>query len=116
MIPNIFNQHDLQHLKAGMEVSWQERLETSHNLANSETPGFRPKHSDFRSYLMPGTSGSTPRGEGFQLYLEAMNTPEEFNLEREIQRLSQSNLQNSAYSRILSKRYSDLRNTIREGR
>lgn len=116
MIKNIFNRHDLQHLKAGMEVSWQERLETSHNIANAETPGFRPQNTDFRSHLMPGATDAPPRGEGFQLYLEAMAIPQEFNLEREIKRLSQSNMENSAYSRILSKRYSDLRNSIREGR
>lgn len=112
MINNIFKRHDLAQLKAGMEITWREQLQSNHNMVNAETPGFQVRHTDFRSLML---SGEEPRGEGFELYLEALEGPQPFDLERELRRLSQANLSNSAYSKMLIKRYSDLRTAIREG-
>lgn len=116
MIEGIFSKHDLSHLKAGMEATWRESLETANNLANAETPGFTPSDTDFRSLLMPGREGVMPRGEAYQMYLESLSTESVFDLERELRRMSQSHLANRAYNKLLIRRYHDLRNVMREGR
>ena len=117
MIRGLFHRHDMDHLKAGLEVTYQERLESSHNLVNGETPGFRAKNTDFRAMFMPGEDGDvTERGEGFQPSREALEPEPEFNLEREMRRMSQANLASQAYSKVLIRRYQDLRTVMREGR
>ena len=117
MIRNIFSKHDLSHLKAGLEVAWNERLESTNNLANAETPGFKSKNTDFRAMLMPGKGALAQRGDGFQMYLDSLKTEESgFNLEREMRKMSQAGLTSQAYARVLIKRYQDLRSAMREGR
>ncbi|MGE0493509.1 MAG: hypothetical protein AB7S38_30145 [Vulcanimicrobiota bacterium] len=117
MLEPFLNNHDLAHLKAGMEVAWREQNEVNNNLVNAETPGFQPKDTDFRSLLMPDQEGAAPtRGQGFDLYLEALQGPARFEFEKEMQRLSQANLENAAYTKLLTRRYQDLRTVIREGR
>lgn len=115
-IRGIFQNQDMSHLKAGLEVTYQESLESGNNLANAETPNFEAQQTDFRAMLMPGEEGSTPRGEGFQMYLQSLNPQHEFNLEQELRRLSQANLASKAYSKMLIRRYQDLRTVMREGR
>ena len=115
MIEGIFSKHDLSHLKMGLEVSWRERMESSNNLVNAETPDFEAKDTDFRSILMSGAD-QAQRGEAYRMYLESLQLENEFNLESEMKRMSQASLESQAYGRVLSKRYSDLRNVMREGR
>ena len=113
MIHNIFHQQGLGDLKTALEITWREQLQSQHNLVNGETPGFQVKHNDFRAMLL---GDGQPRGPGFQLYLEAVEGPQPFDLERELRQISKATLTNAAYNRLLSRRYSDLRSAIREGR
>lgn len=113
MIDPIFVRQGLGDLKLGIEASWREQAESSHNLVNAETPGFEPKFTDFREALLSGGEG---HGEGYRLFSEDFKGDHEFNLEAELNRLSQSALAHSAMTRVLIRRYSDLRNVMREGR
>lgn len=116
MIRNIFRMHDMDHLKAGLEATWQEQLETSHNLANAETEDFKAKNTDFRAILMPDSGATPPKGEAYQMYLESLEEETDFNLELEMRRMSQASLAGQAYAKVLLKRYQDLRTVMREGR
>ena len=117
MIRGLFQAQDMSHLKAGLEVTFQERLESGNNLANAETPDFKSKATDFRALLMPGAEGSLPRGQAFQMYLQSLKEEnEDFNLEREMRRMAQAGLASRAYSKLLIRRYQDLRTAMREGR
>lgn len=116
MIQNLFGKHDLSHLKAGLEVAWRERLESSNNLVNGETPGYKTQETDFRAMLMPGGESHLERGDAYQMYLAELKDEKPFNLEHEMKKLSQAGLVSQAYSRVLTKRYQDLRSVMREGR
>lgn len=117
MIRGIFQAHDLSHLKAGLEVTFQERMESGNNLANAETPDFQSKETDFRALLMPGAPGAPERGQAFQMYLESLREEDQgFNLEHEMRRMAQAGMASKAYSKLLIRRYQDLRTVMREGR
>lgn len=47
-------------LRAALDLRWQRHELLSHNLANSDTPGFRPKDLEFEGVLQSVVSG----GEG----------------------------------------------------
>ncbi len=113
----MFEASDLPFLKTGLEVSYRENLEASHNLVNADTPGFTPKHTDFRSLLFPMQKRPPlPRGKAFELYMQDVAARVPFDLERELARLSQTGLDNAALTRLLSQRYNDLRTVIREAK
>lgn len=112
---SIFQSGDLNDLRAGLEIAWRNQREVDHNIVNAETPGFKAKETDFKALLLD-QSGGPAKGEAYQMYLEEIEGPKPFDLEHELSRLSRASLENGAIARVLTRRYSDLRYVIREGR
>lgn len=112
---SIFQSGDFNDLRAGLEIAWRDQKEVDHNIVNAETPGFKAKNTDFKALLLNQGDGP-PKGEAFQMYMEELEGPKPFDLEHELARLSRAGLENGAISRVLTRRYSDLRYVIREGR
>ena len=51
------------------------------------------------------------------MYLESLrDESERFNLEHEMRRMAQAGMASKAYSKLLIRRYQDLRTVMREGR
>jgi flagellar basal body rod protein FlgB len=115
MWPEVFQQGLFQTAKQAMQASWQSHQEATHNLNNYDTPGFRAQNTDFRSLLL-ASDGEPPKGDAFRAYLEDVNPSQPVNVDRELARLAECSMETDAYTRILNKQYSSLRQAISEGK
>lgn len=116
MFPSpIFDNGLFRDAKLAMEANQRTQAEVAHNLNNYDTPGFRPRHTDFHA-LLNELQADPPKGEAFQAYLEEVSPPEPLNVEQELARLSQCSMEHDAFTRILNKQYSNLRSAIYEGK
>ena len=115
----------------------------SANIANADTPGFRPKDVDFKSLMKtavdekatPGTPGGEPRGDditrGKDLDIQSMVYEPEFpdsrhgedrldgnavSIDRQMALMSENSLAYEASLTLLSRALAGLRYAISEGR
>ena len=116
MLDALFNSGSLATSKAALDASWKTHAEAAHNLNNSDTPGFKVQHTDFKALLLEKQQGMPEKGEAFQAYLaEVQPKVEDLNVDRELARLSQASMDADALTKILNQQYSRLRSAIYEG-
>lgn len=55
----LFENSTYQVLKSGLDAAWTQQQVNSHNLANSETPGFKAKKVNFQKVLEKASDGTS---------------------------------------------------------
>jgi flagellar basal-body rod protein FlgB len=105
-----------QLLEAAMRGSWQRETALTNNIANADTPGYKPQEVDFESVLQGAVnSGSSPEQAQFQ----AVTLPEEagpnggtVSVDQESAKLAENGLDYQALTEVLSARNSIMRSAI----
>lgn len=115
---SFFENNAVQALKGSLDTAWMKQQVSSHNVANSETPGFKAKKVSFEKIL---SKASEPGGEQSIQYKPVVtedNTtsarPDGNNvsIEKEEMDLWQSYYQYSALTKRMATKFSNLRYVI----
>jgi len=97
-----------QLLEAAMRGSWQRQTALTNNIANADTPGYRPEEVNFESALRSAVSGGEPAG---QVQFQTESKPvtagpngEAVSVDQESAKLAQNGLDYEALTQVLSAR------------
>jgi flagellar basal-body rod protein FlgB len=100
-----------QLLEAAMRGSWQRQTALTNNIANADTPGYRPEEVDFESALQSAVANGQQPGE-VQFATEAQPLKagpngETVSVDQESAKLAENGLDYEALTQVL-----DARNSI----
>jgi len=102
-----------QLLEAAMRGSWQRQTALTDNIANADTPGYRPQEVNFESALQSAISGGeSPRQLQFQTEVkpqEAGPNGTAVSVDQEAAKLAENGLDYNALTQVLGARNSILR-------
>ncbi len=105
-----------QLLEAAMRGSWQRQTALTNNLANADTPGYRPQEVNFESALQGAiNSGESPTGLQFQTEtkaLEAGPNGAAVSVDQEAARLAENGLDYQAITQVIGARNEIMRSAI----
>ena len=98
-----------QHLlEAAMRGAWQRQTALTNNIANAETPGYRPQEVDFEAALRGAIAGgTTPESVQFQTETKAVQAGPNgagVSLDQESAKLSENALDYQALQEVVSTR------------
>jgi flagellar basal-body rod protein FlgB len=99
-----------QLLEAAMRGSWQRQTALTNNIANAETPGYKPEEVNFESALQSAVADDQPVGE-VQFQTEAKPVQAGPNgatvsVDQESAKLAENGLDYEALTQVLSTRNS----------
>jgi flagellar basal-body rod protein FlgB len=105
-----------QLLEAAMRGSWQRQTALTNNIANADTPGYRPEEVNFESALQGAMdSGSSPT----ELQFETVTQPEEagpngatVSVDQESAKLAENGLDYQALTQVVGARDNILRSAM----
>ncbi|HXN39189.1 MAG TPA: flagellar basal body rod protein FlgB [Solirubrobacteraceae bacterium] len=99
-----------QLLEAAMRGSWQRQTALTNNIANADTPGYRPEEVNFESALQSAVSGGQPAG---QVQFQTESKPvtagpngEAVSVDEESAKLAENGLDYEALTQVLNARNS----------
>jgi flagellar basal-body rod protein FlgB len=97
-----------QLLEAAMRGSWQRQTALTNNIANADTPGYRPEEVNFESALRSAVSGGEPAG---QVQFQTESKPvtagpngEAVSVDQESAKLAENGLDYEALTQVLNAR------------
>lgn len=97
-----------QLLQAAMRGAWERQTALTNNIANSETPGYRPEEVNFESTLREAlSSGAEPEQVQFQTVREPADAGPDgsgVSLDEESAKLAENALDYQALQQVLSTR------------
>jgi flagellar basal-body rod protein FlgB len=103
-------------LEAAMRGAWQRQTALTNNIANADTPGYRPEEVDFESTLQSAvSSGQNPEQVQFETQREpiaAGPNGEGVSLDEESAKLSENALDYQALEQVLSTRNDILKSAM----
>jgi flagellar basal-body rod protein FlgB len=99
-----------QLLEAAMRGSWQRQTALTNNIANADTPGYRPEEVNFESALQSAVSGGEP---ATQVQFQTESKPvtagpngEAVSVDEESAKLAENGLDYEALTQVLNARNS----------
>jgi flagellar basal-body rod protein FlgB len=105
-----------QLLEAAMRGSWQRETALTNNLANADTPGYRPQEVNFEAALQGAiNSGQAPTELQFQTETEAQEAGPNgagVSVDQEAARLSENGLDYQAITQVIGSRNEIVRSAI----
>jgi flagellar basal-body rod protein FlgB len=105
-----------QLLEAAMRGSWLRETALTNNVANADTPGYRPQEVNFESELQGAMNGGTPL-EGLQFQeqsapIEAGPNGETVSVDQESAKLAENGLDYQALTDVVNVRNGIIRSAI----
>ncbi|HLH14149.1 MAG TPA: flagellar basal body rod protein FlgB [Solirubrobacteraceae bacterium] len=105
-----------QLLEAAMRGSWQRETALTNNIANADTPGYRPQEVDFESALQSAVNGgASPEEVQFQtvtLPAEAGPNGTSVSVDQESAKLAENGLDYQALTQVLGARDNIVRSAM----
>jgi flagellar basal-body rod protein FlgB len=105
-----------QLLEAAMRGSWQRQTALTNNIANADTPGYKPQEVNFESVLQGAlNSGQSPEQTQFQTDTtpaDAGPNGATVSVDQESAKLAENGLDYQALTEVLSARNSIMRSAI----
>ena len=105
-----------QLLEAAMRGSWQRETALTNNVANADTPGYRPQEVNFESELQSAIDGGEPLE---QVQFQAETRPQQagpnggsVSVDQESAKLAENGLDYQALTQVLGARDGILRSAI----
>lgn len=113
-----FENHSIQALKGSLDSAWMKQQVSSHNIANSETPGFKAKRLSFEKVLSKATEAGGEPVVAYKPVAEEDHTASartdgnNVSIEKEEMELWQSYYQYSALTKRMANKFTNLRYVI----
>jgi flagellar basal-body rod protein FlgB len=105
-----------QLLEAAMRGSWQRQTALTNNIANAETPGYKPQEVNFESALQGAiNSGESPTETQFQTETEAGETGPNgsgVSVDQESAKLAENGLDYQALTQVVGARNDIMRSAL----
>jgi len=102
-----------QLLEAAMRGSWQRETALTNNIANADTPGYRPQEVDFETALQSAVSGGEAPGQTqFQTVTRAQEAGPNgaaVSVDQESAKLAENGLDYQALTQVLGARNNIMR-------
>jgi flagellar basal-body rod protein FlgB len=105
-----------QLLQAAMRGSWQRETALTNNIANADTPGYKPQEVDFETALQSAVgTGESPEELQFQTVtepIEAGPNGETVSVDQESAKLAENGLDYQALTQVMGARNDILRSAM----
>jgi flagellar basal-body rod protein FlgB len=105
-----------QLLEAAMRGSWQRQTALTNNIANADTPGYKPQEVNFESALQSAIDGgSSPEEVQFQTEAEPIETGPNgtgVSVDQESAKLAENGLDYQAITEVMGARNTIMRTAI----